>query len=378
MTEAEALRTTNEDGSRYYSHPVTGEDLISVTTVLGATHGKPYLTPWSARLAAEFAIDNRVMLAELIAREGRDAAVNLVKDQAKLLRERKADAGSYVHAVVEALILWAASPGRTGSDIALPVLPEHLEDADYDGQPLADVVDWMVSGFLAFVSTFNPVFKAAEMTVYHRGLMVAGTLDAIVWVAGMDLTPDGRLIGSDGGLRFCLDVKTGKHLDATVQEQLAAYRRMQEALMPLGEVKPMPATDAAAVLHLRPEHEDGFRLIPLSPADDARAWNRFRRVVEIATGREAVGPKPGKVARLPLPDGSSPPALLSDLDGEGYGRVLGPLADAGLRDVAEVALMTAEDLRGVKGIGPKAIDTIRRMLADHDLTLAGETVAEVA
>jgi hypothetical protein len=121
-----ATRTESADGSRYYSHPVTGEQLISVTTVLGATIGKPYLAPWSAKLAAEFAVDNLAMLAVLVAAKGADEAVKLVKSQAELLRNRKRDAGTYLHDVAEALILWAASPGTTGLDIALPVLPEHL------------------------------------------------------------------------------------------------------------------------------------------------------------------------------------------------------------------------------------------------------------
>jgi hypothetical protein len=132
------------------------------------------------------------------------------------------------------------------------------------------------------------------------------------------------------------------------------------------------------VLHLRPEHPNGFRFMPLAPADDARAWNRFRRAVEIAKGREGIGSKPGKVAYPPLPDGSCPPVRLYDLDGDGYGRILGPLTKAGLADVTEVAVMTEQELRGINGIGPKAIDTIRRMVADHGLSLADDTVQEVA
>lgn len=375
---ATAVRYEDEQGSRYYIHPATGEELLSVTTILGATEGKPWLQKWAAKLAAQYAVAHHDEVGKVIREEGRDAAVTLLKDQARLLRERKADAGSYVHAVIEALILWAASPEGRGSDIALPDLPEHLADADYDGQPLEQVVDWMVSGFLAFVSTFNPVFEAAEMAVYHRGLGVAGTLDSIIRLPNMALTADGRIVGAPRPLRLCVDAKTGKNLDVTVREQLAAYRRMREALMPLGEVASMPETDGAALLHLRPEHPDGFRLIPISPADDADAWNRFRRAVEVMKGRERIGSKPGKVAYPPLPDGSVPPVRLVDLDGEGYGRTLGPLRAAGLVTVSDVALMTADELLAVDGIGEKSIDVIRRMVADHGHSLAGDVVAEVA
>ena len=368
------LASTHADGSRHYTHPVTGDRLVSVTTVLSATDGKSYLVPWSARLAAEFAVDNLALLTELVARDGRSAAVDLVKEQAENLRKRKADAGSYVHAVSEALMLWAASPEGRGGDIVLPLLPDHLVDADYDGEPLEQVVQWMVSGFINFVAAFDPEFEAAEMTVFNRTLGVAGTLDMIIRLVGVALTHDGRLVAAPGKvLTLCVDIKTGKYLDVTVKEQLAAYRRMSEALMPMGHVTPMPATDAGAVLHLRPQHADGFRLMPISPADDAMAWNRFRRAVELTVGRAEVRPKPGKVAYPPRPDGTIPAPRLADLDGEGYGRVLNPLMKAGLADLEEVALLTAAELRAVNGIGKKAMDVVRRMLAEHSLHLADES-----
>lgn len=366
--------TTSGDGSRFYTHPVTGEQLMSVTTVLGATSGKPWLTAWAARIAAEYAVDNLSVVADLIAREGRDAAVELVKDEAKRLRQRKADAGTYVHDVQEALILWAASPDRTGSDIALPTLPEHLEGAYYDNEPLEDVVAFMADGFTRFVADWDPVFEAAEMTVFNLVLRVAGTLDMIVHLRDVQLTADGRIVSAPGSvLRLCIDTKTGRYLDATIPEQLASYRRMREALLPMGQVVPMPATDAGAVLHLRPEHVDGYRLIPISPADDAHAWNRFRRAVELAEGRSQIGPKPGKVARPPRPDGTTPAPRLADLDGEGYGRVLTALAKTGCTDLEEVASFTAADLLAVKGIGAKTVATARRLLAEYGLHLADET-----
>ena len=112
-----AERTTDRDsGSRTYTYPPTGDQLVSVTTVLSDTQGRPWLSGWAARLAAEYAIDHRDLLDALVSTEGRAAAVTLAKDQARQIRDLKADAGSYVHAVVEALILWAASPEGTGSD----------------------------------------------------------------------------------------------------------------------------------------------------------------------------------------------------------------------------------------------------------------------
>lgn len=367
------VSTTDLDGNRTYTHPVTGDELVSVTTVLGATLGKPFLTAWAARLAAEYAVDNLDLLMATVVTKGAKAAVDLAKDKAKEVRERKADAGKYVHKVVEALILWA-SPEGEGADIALPDLPEHLEHVLYDEQPLDEVVDWMITGFTSFVTTWNPEFLASEMATYNLGLGVAGTLDAIIALSGVALKPDGTLVAAPGKkLVVCVDVKTGKSLDATVPEQLAAYRRMTEALPVLTEgLVPMPDTDAAAVLHLRPEHRDGYRLMPLSPAADAQAWNRFRRAVDLYMGRAEVGSKPGKVVYPPRPDGTMPSPFLADLDGEGYGRAPGALTKAGLDSLDDLASMTGEELLAAKGVGPKTVDIARRMLADHNLSLAGE------
>ena len=77
-----------------------------------------------------------------------------MKEAAKEARELKADAGSYVHDVVEALILWGA--GRSGAEIVLPVLPEHLAGAYYEeDRPVEKVTDWMIEGFLNFVADYQ-------------------------------------------------------------------------------------------------------------------------------------------------------------------------------------------------------------------------------
>lgn len=376
VTPEQIRETDSETGTRHYVYPPTGQRLASVTTVLSATDGKPYLVPWSARLAAEYAVAHLAELGELVEAEGPDAAVKLAKDQAKIVRERKADAGSYVHSVVEALILWAASPGRTGSDIALPLLPEHLQDVTYDGQPLPQVTDWMVDGFLNFVSDFGPAFEASEMVVFNVILGVAGTLDMIITLHGMKIGRNGRLVPAPGcSVTICVDVKTGRILDVTVPEQLAGYRKMTEALLPMGEIAPMPPTDAAAVLHLRPEFEGGYRLMLISGADDAAAWNRFRRAIELHHGRTGANAKPGKVCYPLREDGTVRCPRLADLDAEGYGRAPAALAKAGVEDLDVLAAMTAEECLELKGIGDKSLPLIRQMLADHGLYLADETLA---
>lgn len=376
-----ATPTTREDDSRFYPYPPTGELLDSVTTVISGTDNKPWIKKWYGSSATAWCVDNMTLLARTLKNDGRKAAIDLGKDEAERLRGIKRDAGTYVHDVLEALIYWAASPGRTGADITIPVLPEHLEDARYDDEPLTDVVDFMVDGFINFVTAFNPRFEATEMQVYNQPLGIAGTLDMIIVLTGYAISygtgPRGEdeIVASPGSvLRICIDSKTGRNPEGTWKEQLAAYRRMTECLLPLGEMHPMPATDCGAVLHLRPDYPDGYLLMLVSARDDEAAWGRFLKAVAVYRDRQTVKGKPGTSIRPLRADGTMPGPRLCDLASEGYGRALAPLRTAlgAGTELADVARFTEADLLAVKGIGPKLIETIRIMLADHGLHLAGE------
>lgn len=371
----------NESDS--YVYPPTGECLTRVTTILDATDGKQrFLVPWSARLAAECAVDHLDLLEAVLSgramsvaakASGRKAAVDLAKGRATEIRDLKRDVGSYVHSVVETLILWQASPEGHGADLVLPELPGHLAGQDYDDDPVEIVADWMLEGFLNFVADFKPRFHYAEMTVFNYPLGVAGTLDMIVTLPGLAIGGAGRFIPG-GGVTPCIDVKTGRNPDKTWREQIAAYRHAPEAdPSGFGDLVPMPATDAGAVLHLRPEHPRGYRLNLISGDADARAWNRFRRDVEIYQGRKEENAKPGKVCYPLRPDGTIQQPLIADLDGEGYGRALSPLVKAGIEDLEQLAAMDAGDCLAIKYVGGKVLDVIRIMLADHGLHLRGET-----
>ena len=386
---AEARRITDKDsGWRTYEYPPTGEQLDSVTTVISATNSKPWLQAWYGRTSMIYAVDNIDLLAETLAADGRDAAIALGKDEAQRIRDLKADAGTHVHDVQERLILWAASPEGTGHQIALPSLPEHLEGVLYDGEPVEDVIGFMVDGFLNFVADFNPEFLAAEMAVYNQPLGVAGTLDMIIRLVGYAICDDpacedvgAHLVECPGNvLVLCIDSKTGKSPDGTWKEQLAAYRRMKECRLPLGDVAPMPHTDAGAVLHLRPEYPDGYLLMLVAGKDDAAAWQRFQDAAGIYRDRQKVKDKPGKVIRALRPDGTMPGPRICDLAGEGYGRALAPLAKALGADaeLEQVARFTAAELLAIKGIGPKLLDTIRKVVNANGLVLRDDALMAVA
>jgi hypothetical protein len=382
--------------SRYYTYPPTGQLLDRVTTIIGGTDSKPWKPKWYGATAAAWCVDHIEAIARAKVLEGRKAAIDLGKDEAERLRSVKADAGTVVHDYLEALILCAASRDGEGSSIAipLPLLPEHLEDAWYEydietdeGVLVRDVVVWMVDGFMDWVSAFNPRFISTEMPVYNQPLGYAGTLDMIIELDGYAISegtgPKGadEVIASPGSvLRVCVDAKTGKAMEGTWKEQLAAYRRAPECQPAKIEgIHPTPATDCGAVLHLRPSYPGGWLFTLVSTREDEDAWERFTKAASIYRDRQHVAAKPGPAIRPLRADGTMPPPRLFEIAGEGYGGILAPLSAALGADaeLSQVARFTAAEIvntkgKGVKGIGPKRIGVIREMLKDYGLALAGE------
>src|SRR5262249_42905180 len=146
---------------------------------------------------------------------------------------------------------------------------------------------------------------------------------------------------------------------------------------PLGELLPMPATGAAAVLHLRPEHRGGYRVRLISRTASAKAWNRFRRAVELWQGRTAVQGQPRAVVDPPRPAGRMQSPWVYDCDGPGRGRAVKALL-GGLGDDVDLEMLsvhTSAELLELKGIGDKSIPVIRDMLAAHGYHLADDPPA---
>lgn len=386
--------TNDHTDERWYPYPPTGELFESVTYLNGATEAKPWLATWYARLSMEWAIDNLALLARTKRTEGRQAAVDLGKDEAKRRRDIKADTGTFLHDVGETLILWATEPADTRHHVPYPELPAHLRNAvyDYGGEqvPVPQMVEWMADGWVQFVSDFGlrpEDFLACEMPVYNPELKIAGTVDTILILRGYNICGRaachlgafcpgaGSHVVADPGhnLVLLVDFKTGATGKPTWKEQLAAYLRMTECRPDKTDdrVFPVPKADAAAVLHLRPEHPGGYLLHLVSTSDDEEAWERFLSSVATVRGRRECRDKPGSVVRALRPDGTMPGPRLGDLASEGYGRALAPLREAfgAAAELEDLAGLTAGEVLDVHGVGAKMLDTIRRMLADHGLSL---------
>lgn len=342
------VEVTNDDaGSRWYADPYGDGLFASVTTIIGMNTSKPWLVPWGAKLAAEYAVERHELVAQMLAcppeqqeeedklpetfkaeriRKRRIAAIDHIKREGARRRDEAADKGTWVHDMVEALVL----------DAPLPPLPPEVE-------PYADAfINWHID--------FNPTYLMAEATVCNRRYGYAGTADIVAYLPTLDRTA-------------LIDAKSGANLDLEMPIQLSAYERAEEVWLPMGRRAPMPKVDMAAVLHLRPE---GYKLIDVPRGDEH--FSAFLRMLELTNWRDGQRGRIGTVIYPPLPDGSQPPPLLEDIDFP----CRKVLAEAGITRLDHVTAVTADKLLSLKGIGPAKLKDIRTCLAARELALFGD------
>jgi hypothetical protein len=194
---------------RYYKWGI--ESFVSVTTVIGDGIPKPGLNRWFLKTIASTAAAERVKLAGMTQKEVTDYLMGTL---ANSNRDNAAQVGSRVHSKAEKI-----SKGEEVADLAP------------DEQPFID-------RFREFVVDFHPIYVEAETTVFNRRYGYAGTLDAVVEIAGK---------------RYVLDIKTGKAIWPEVGLQLAAYKNAEFIGRDDGSTEDMfPTENKGLVLHLRP------------------------------------------------------------------------------------------------------------------------------
>lgn len=327
------VRREGIDGSRWYCDPETQELYHSVTTVLGATASKPWLTAWAAKLAAEFAADQHDLISQTLTAAGREAAVDLIKGAAKRKREEASENGTRVHDVVEALVL----------DTPLPEF--HSEAAEASAMQF---IEWHIA--------WQPVYLMSECTVANPALGYAGTLDLVAYLPPIDKV-------------YEIDVKNGANLDADMVTQLVAYARATEVWLPFAQKAPMPKVDGLAVLHLRPERSKFIDVT--EQANNPAVFQDFLNRLGSLQHRDARPKHLGTVLYPPLADGSQPPPLLEDLEGA---VCVNALADAGITRLDQLADCDSRSLLAIKGIGPKKVLALQDFLARHGMELSEATL----
>ena len=222
----------------------------SVTTIIGCLD-KPALLYWAAEQTAVAAVNSARTLEARVEEEGVDTVVKWLRD-ARFRRDRTqrtaAELGTEVHAACESYALTGQRP-----------------DVDAEVQPFLDQFD-------RWAQEFQPVYQAAEVTVYSPSYGYAGTCDAFLTV---------------GGVRCIVDYKSSrKSFDnrgnpttpyPEVALQLAAYRHAELAAVwrprrmeqyrrryyLLGQAEremavPVPEVDTGLVIHITPDHCDAY------------------------------------------------------------------------------------------------------------------------
>jgi hypothetical protein len=356
---------------RWYWHPGDPEaqPYDSVSAVLDATDSNPWMAAWGAKVAAQYAVRHASTVYLIQEDEGDEAAIDYIKSGARRDRDLKRDVGTYLHHVLEALLLIL-----TGRDEPIPEPPPHLVGAEIDGELLD--LDAISDGLLEFITQWGirpEHVILTEATIANDEHGYAGTLDLGLWLPGFippwaSKPPSVR--DGEPGTYILIDCKTGR-VKRRAFAQLAAYRRCPVVWLDwLGNTALTPPWDCTAVLHLDRRYREGYNLV-LMPQDDAAAFQRFLRLQAELHDAEREDKIRFRPIYPPLPDGTQPAPELGHLPA-GYGAVVNPLIRAGLVTLADVAQLGEEGLLQVKGIGPKAVEVLVGLLAEYGLELATE------
>lgn len=281
MTQTLPHVTDNETGKRFY--PIDGENFWSCSTVTGILD-KSGLTYWAGGLAAAFAFDElpTILSASMIAPCGRSYAKCkhesymphiagecpcrvcegcIRKKMANLhdmVKRRRADEGKQTHKVID---WWVKSGGQW--------IAFDPEVAPY------------VGAFKVFVAEYGiqpSDFLWTEAIVVNRTHKYAGTTDGILQIHA-DRTPAAaelvaKLLSKTTGTPITAEQAADQHLivlvviDFKTQDkakedeafypdqalQLVGYRKAETIrLSHTDEESPMPHTDGALLIHLRPD-----------------------------------------------------------------------------------------------------------------------------
>lgn len=249
---AERAMTLTVNGGRQYQHPVTGQMVPSVTSVLDAL-AKDALVNWKVDVTAEYAVDN----VEILARLDRAAAIDLVKRAQYRSSKTAAERGTDVHAILEDLAR-GVQVIRTPSN------------------------GWVLDAWEALNREFDIEVLEVEPTFWHPGIVTdedgnpdlgyAGSADLVARINGVLAVLDWKTTASGIWPETCL--------------QLCAYGMAPQIIRPTGEVVDFRETygivQETYAVWVRPDDTDspkyvgpeGWALIPMHYTE--KVWRAFR------------------------------------------------------------------------------------------------------
>lgn len=257
--------------------------LWSITTIIGVVKS-PAIDYWSRQQVAKAAITIRSSLATRVEEDGEevvekfliDAPFRKPKDQ-----RSAAQLGTDFHAIGEEI-------GITGN---VPYI-----DPDDELAP-------MVGQYLDWLDRAQPEFLAAEMPVYNLTYGYAGTADGIMKLQGIPLNFDYK---SSRKSRDNRGNPTGPYPEVALQIAAARYAEHAVPVPPRRaevfrrryylygpgerqESRPVPNVDGGIVIHVTPEHCEGYVLRCDEPIFDAFLYRLEDARFEFETSKTVIG-----------------------------------------------------------------------------------------
>jgi len=231
-----AIKTTEGKGPRFYfDTDAPSIKYPGVTSVVGMLP-KPFLQFWSAKMAAELAVDSLDFIEGVHKRGGRDAAVQYVSGAARRYTKERSDIGSKAHDMFERMIRG-----------------QHVGFVSPDMRPYQ-------RNFAAFLDAVQPELVRAEDVAWSDTHRYAGSFDGIL---RLRLDEYGKPDPQGDPALVIADWKTGKNTYPDVALQMAAYAHADKVIAPDGSEAPMPKFDGAVVLHITDE-QAAFKPVKIS------------------------------------------------------------------------------------------------------------------
>lgn len=278
----EPTNALNENGNRYYIHPITTERFLSVTTALSIIDKEalPYWYGKQSAIRATMALPRLIKATRIIPCAGEPCGqcltclITEIQRAGSDERDLAASKGTRFHWVAKQYAL-------TGG-----IIP-HDKD-----------IHQHVINFLEFVKICEVEFLASEVTVLNRSLMVGGTLDGIIKCNWMSNAYKGLI-----GKPMLIDYKTANNIYPKDGLQLAAYNNAETVLLDDGTELPMPDRNPDEALSIQIKAEGWWvRRCPTS----SEVHQKFERTVQLwrdinepdidLAGRAMLKPRPKKTS----------------------------------------------------------------------------------
>jgi hypothetical protein len=226
------FRGKGTESQRWYRNNDTKVEVPGVSAIVDMLPKKA-LTPWAAKLAAEYAISNLDQIQELLSeKDGEKKAIDLIKGASSRFAEKAARDGTAVHHYSEAVARAVQSNTKPkADDMPVGVMP-------------------YLKNYVRFLKEFDVEPVMLETVVWNEEIGYAGRLDMACRL---------RAISDD---LVIVDTKSGASgVWPSVALQQTAYVYAESYLDEEQDIlKPMPEIAGAYGLWLRPQ---GFALIPV-------------------------------------------------------------------------------------------------------------------